>query len=112
MLLTVVLVIVLGLPALVLLMILRDLGEEAIDGVVARVRDNPAVARRAPHFRLLWKTGAVLATLAVMPVAVGIKSANADQWRMLLLVSAGLWASGCVLLGIWWLLASRALADR
>ena len=103
---------VLLIPAIVVLMVLRDLGDEAMDSAAARIRNNPAVAKRAKFYRPLWKTGGLLVVLAVMPVGICVKGATADQWRTAFEISAGLLAAGSLLLGLWWALASRKVANE
>jgi hypothetical protein len=103
----IVLVAVLAVPAIVVLLIFMSLTEEGLDETRRRLARRPEVARRLPHHRGLWKAGGVSCSLALLPVAVGIKGADSGQWEVLGLVSAGLLLVGSMNLGLWWFLAGR-----
>jgi len=47
-----------------------------------------------------------------MPLIVCIRGGTSDQIRRLLGISAGLLATSSLLLGLWWVLASRKIADQ
>ena len=103
---------VLALPVGVALVILKDLEDMALDSVAARIRNNPAIAKRAPFFRPLRKGAGALSVFAVLPVGVCIQGATAEQWRTMGLVSAGMLGAGSLLLGLWWVLSSRKVASE
>lgn len=101
---------VLLVPAIVVAAIVRDIGDDLLDTLAQRIRDNPEVAKRAAFYRPVQKSGALLAILAVMPVGICIKGATAAQWRQMATISAAMFGAGFLLLGLWWVLASRKAA--
>lgn len=103
-------------PAVVVLLVLRSLVDEGLDGFVARLKRQATVRRRSVHYRGLWKAGLVCVSMALLPIAIGIRSdaktgkaASGSQWAVLALVSAGLVAVGAGFLTLWWFLAGRGV---
>jgi len=106
-----VLVAMLLIPAFIVLMVVRDLYLEALDSAADRIRNNPAVAKRTPFYRPLQATGGIAFGFALMPLILCIRGGTSEQIRRMLEVSAGLLAASSLLLGLWWILASRRVTE-
>lgn len=107
-----IIVAVLLIPVFIVLMVVRDLYREVLDSAASRIRNNPAVQKRAPFYRPLQAAGGILLLFALMPLILCIQGGTADQIRRMLDASAGLLAAGSLLLGLWWVLASLKMSDE
>ncbi len=105
----VLLVAVLGVPAIFLLFFLRGALDRATDEVGKRLSERADVARRLPYQRSLRNWGVLSVPLAVLILATGLKGhTSAHLWGILLVIAAGILLVGTILLALWWTIAGSA----